>query len=440
MLRVSGDKSLDISRRLCQLDEKEIPSHTCCLTTFRNEEGYPVDQVLLTYFEKGRSFTGDQTVEISCHGNPLIVNRIAQLYLKNGCRSAEKGEFSFRAFYNGNIDLIQAESIQQLVMSKSSYGSETFLSQLSGKLTEEFNHLEEILITCMAHLEATIDFIEQDIDPEDYQIIIKKLTIAEEKTRHLLDSYSLGKNLSRNFKILLLGETNVGKSSLFNWLIEKDRAIVTEVAGTTRDIVSDQTFIGNHSVEFFDSAGLRMTHDLVEGIGIEKTLKESLEADLILYVFDASQNQPIQTPISYRSNQCIFVFNKTDLLSGMSEDLVLKEFNRNNGLNISLINSCFVSVLKNRGRVQLVDKILDQIVGNRGPQESSMITQARHFDHLNNILNHLRSSLDLLKINESPDLISQEFALGLSEVHSILGKQYDDEVLDKIFSDFCIGK
>jgi tRNA modification GTPase len=439
---VSGDGSLQAAKSIIDKRHLDPESHKSYLVTILDGTGGKIDQVLLTYFKKGRSFTGDETVELSCHGNPLLVNAVTQRFLEQGCRAAEPGEFSFRAFYNGKIDLVQAESIQNLVTAKLLKGSQTFLEQLTGRLSDLFNQLQESLVTAMAHLEASIDFVEEDIETADYGVVQKLLNQTLCKTSKLISSYDIGKNLHGDRKILILGNTNAGKSSLFNMCLGVDRAIVTDIAGTTRDLVSGQKFLRNQSVEFLDSAGLRETSDLVETLGIQRGLDQVQGADLILYVVDLDDPGRQDILRSLPAHKVLVVFNKFDLVGGMDHaSKLIRQVLKVNGVDFNERQTCLVSTATGFGLEELMEKAEQLLSHGEGNERSeAMITQARHFNHLVRLKTHLESAQELCQKEESPDLVSQELALGLSEVHQLLGKEYDDEVLDKIFSEFCIGK
>ena len=441
VIRISGKRALEITRKHTKIKKENIPSHSSHLTEIFCVEGRVIDQVLVTYFEENRSFTGDETVEVSCHGNPLIINAIINIFLAEGCRVAEKGEFSFRAYYNGKIDLVQAESIHQLVMTNNINGSESFLAQLRGKLSVEFQGVEQNLILALSHLEASIDFVEQDIDVANYGVVKKIIIEILKDTQKLIDSYSVGKSLRESYKVLLLGKTNVGKSSLFNKFVEQDRAIVTEVAGTTRDIVTSQKFLGHSSVEFIDSAGLRETADEIEKLGIQKSLEQVEQADLILYLVDITNPEGSTVDRTLPRNKIRVVFNKIDLLSSENEIKSASDsFFKTSALEIEEERVCFVSSVSSQGLDELISQIESSIVKQQNHQEEGLVTQARHYNHLCELSRFLEEGLKLIAQNISPDILSQELQFALSEIHQLLGKEYNDEVLDKIFSQFCIGK
>lgn len=441
VIRVSGEKAFSATQNLIENKNIQFESHRSYLTSIVDSEEKKIDQVLITAFEKGKSFTGDETVEISCHGNPLLVNAITKRFLEEGCRTAERGEFSFRAYYNGKIDLVQAESIQSLVTTKVKRGSQNFVDQLQGELSKEFEQIQDQLVTAMAHLEATIDFVEQDIDPSDFKAVENLVDKTQIQINKLIKSYDTGKSLQKDLNILLLGQTNAGKSSLFNQFVKSDRAIVTDIEGTTRDIITEQKFIGNNSVQFVDSAGLRETSDQVETMGIQRSLDQADKADLILFVIDTQNPKSTEFLTSLPMEKTLIVFNKADLFHSEEElNSVRDRILLSCDIPQSFGNTFFVSSLNGDGIDALVENIEGTLLKDNADSEGTVVSQARHFDHLNVAETHLSKSLELLKLEESPDLISQELLLGLTEIHQILGKEYDDEVLDKIFSQFCIGK
>ncbi len=442
VIRVSGNQAFKNTLEIIKHSSLKPETHRSYLSEVLDGEGQKIDQVLLTFFSKGKSFTGDESVEVSCHGNPLLINSIVQRFLEKGCRLAERGEFSFRAYYNGKIDLVQAESIQNLVTAKIKTGSRTFVKQLTGKLSDSFNGLQDDLVTAMAHLEASIDFVEEDIQTGDLKVVGELLNKVLIVTNQLLTSYDLGKSLNKDLKILILGNTNAGKSSLFNSCLQANRAIVTEIPGTTRDLVSGQKFLGTSSVEFIDSAGLRKTVDPVETLGIQKSLAEIESADLILFVIDLTEPGSLDILPSLPKDKVLVVFNKVDLFE--SEPEMMKSMNlvfNKIGMEFQENEICFVSSLTGFQIEEMLKKAESFLAKDTSEYDSGLVvTQARHFNHLLELKSYLTGAKNLISLGESPDLISQELSLGLSEVHQLLGKKYDDEVLDKIFSQFCIGK
>lgn len=438
VIRVSGDKAVEYTKNLAPNLPENLETHRSYLSKLVNKQGELVDESLVTFFKKDKSFTGDETVEVACHGNPLLVNQITDLYLSQGARSAERGEFSFRAFYNGKLDLVQAESIHNVVTNSTRLASGTSLKHLTGELSNQFKEIEEDIVLGLSHLEATIDFVEQDIDPQDYQAVTNRLNLVLDKTQNLIETYDVGKNLNGGHKVLLLGATNVGKSSLFNRLFNEERAIVTDVAGTTRDLVRGQTFLGNAQIEFIDSAGIRNSDDTIEKIGIQKSIDQKSQADLVLFVIENLEDVDRNLLKTLSVQRTLFVINKVDLPNSAERVIEIKKAIHSSVGEGALVYE--ISAIENRGIGDLKSAVESGLAPDQVSDEKVVITQARHFNHLTKIKNHLEESLNLLNLEESPDLISQELSLGLMEINQLLGKEYNDEILDKIFSDFCIGK
>jgi len=437
VIRVSGPETLQVLHKICPSLDGKVETHRVQLVELVDPNTKEkLDSVLLTYFTEGRSFTGDHVVEISCHGNPLLVQNIISLLLSLGCRLAERGEFSFRAFYNGKLDLVQSESINQLIHSSTRQASKVALGQLGGGLSETFKELESRLLQVLGQLEASIDFSEADIETEPYDDCILKVKVLISKVEELISSYDIGKNLMSRWNVTLAGETNVGKSSLFNSLFQKDIAIVSSQPGTTRDIVSQDTFLGNHSIQFFDTAGLRETPGEIEKLGIAKTKSAVGAASLILWVFDATTNFPKSDLKISDSQSVIFVANKIDLLDPAKRVQLSESFK-----DLAEGRHClFVSAQTGDGIEDLKSLITETLSGHNSESPAEVVSQARHYDHLVKIHVYIEEGLALLNRGESPDLISQEFQGALQELNSLLGKDYDDEVLDTIFREFCLGK
>ncbi len=451
VIRISGDEAWNITRNFIGRKDEKLKSHQVFLTYFKNQNDKNLDQVLITYFEKGRSFSGDETVEIACHGNPLIANAICEVYLNNGCRMAEPGEFSFRAFYNGRIDLIQAESVQQLIKDNNQRASGVSLDHLMGNLSKKFEILEKSIITVLSHLEIQIDFTEQDVDPDENEKLINSVNKSLKITNQLLLSYESGKNIRQGHRILILGPTNVGKSSLFNKIFNEERVIVTNQEGTTRDLIGGQTFFGPHFVEFLDSAGIRESQNPVEKIGIKKALEAVKNSSLILCVIDKPEDLRKSFFKELPLDRCFVVFNKIDLFSQKIQELfngnkisvclekILDQIiSMNSGLKEERI--FFVSALKGFRLKDLQENIEFFISSKTLNGDQSIVTQGRHFNHLLKLQKNLKKTMEFLQEGQSPDLVSQELSMGLNQIHQVLGKEYNDEILDNIFSKFCIGK
>lgn len=436
LIRVSGEKSQDIVRKLATLPTK-LDSHRIYYTKIEDEKSQ-IDEVLISYFKKGASFTGDEVFEISCHGNPLLVSQIIHLLLVHGCRMAKPGEFSFRAFYNGKIDLVQAESINELIHSKNTKQASMSLKNLSGDFSVSLQDIESNLLRVTAELEASIDFSEEDIPLLDYDRLSEDLRGALTKVNDYIDSFDPSRSFQTGAKILLLGPTNVGKSSLFNKLCHESRSIVTDIEGTTRDLVTKQLFIGPYPVELIDSAGLRDSTDAVESIGIERSLKQSQSADLIIYLTDIRDMDRFEAPLFLPTEKTLFVANKLDLVK--SPQIVNNKPMDTNEVSPIASIKFFVSAHTGEGIDELKEEVIEYLSLKQGQDDNPILLQARHVDHFKSCFQHLEQGISLLNNDESPDIISQELMMALAEIHHILGKKFDDEVLDSLFSQFCIGK
>ncbi|HEY8270443.1 MAG TPA: tRNA uridine-5-carboxymethylaminomethyl(34) synthesis GTPase MnmE, partial [Pseudobdellovibrionaceae bacterium] len=324
VIRISGPNSLEVTRKIAKFLPQKIESHKIYFGTlqdFQSREN--VDEVLVAYFQKGHSFTGEEVVEISCHGNPQICQNILNLLITGGARSADKGEFTYRAFMNGKVDLVQAESILALIESQSEKAQKLALRQLKGQLSQKLERIEDQLTWLMAHIEAGIDFSTEGLDLVDTEIIKEKLVEIETSLKSLVNSYKAGRILKDGVRIALVGSPNVGKSSLLNLLLEEDRAIVTAIAGTTRDVISGDTKYDGLKLTFLDTAGIRNhTSDIVEQIGIQKSREAYADADVVLFVFDLSVGVQPQDEelLRHLSKTNLFVIgNKLDQINNPTE-------------------------------------------------------------------------------------------------------------------------
>ena len=440
VIRISGQQALKAAKSFCPFLPLSPESQRCYFGEIVDlQSSDTIDQCLVTCFAQGQSFTGDEVVEISCHGNPMICQTIISFCLEQGCRSAEPGEFSFRAFYNGKIDLVQAESINQLVMSQTQLASQATIDQLQGGLSDVYNEIEFDLLEQLSHLEASIDFVEQDIEPGSTKELLGLYDSLNKRVSDLVESYDVGKNLMAEREILLLGETNVGKSSLFNCFLNKDKAIVTDIAGTTRDLLEDRSYLGNFSVRFIDSAGLRSNPEKIEQMGITKTLGQLKNSEIVLWVLDATAKIEASFLPNLEGKKVFVVFNKVDLIDEQNWPGLRKELDSQTK-NFSIAGVHFVSAKNKMGLAELTGALRQSLEKSNHGDYPSIVTQARHYNHLVNIKTFLLQALELAQKDDSPDLISHETQMALTELHKIMGKTYDDEILDRIFSSFCIGK
>jgi tRNA modification GTPase len=271
VIRVSGPNALASAIKIAPgLASKKIESHKLYFTKIKDADSETVDEVVISYFANGKSFTGEEVIEISCHGSEYIAEKVVDLLVESGCALAEKGEFTYRAFMNNKIDLVQAESVLALIESQNQASARVAMRQLQGHISKQFTKLESDMTWCLAHIEASIDFSTEGIDVVDPKVLVEKLTLIQNELKLLVASYRSGRLVKEGIKVVLLGKPNVGKSSLLNLFLQDDKAIVTAVAGTTRDVIQASTLFEGLRFTISDTAGLRATDDIVEKIGVDR--------------------------------------------------------------------------------------------------------------------------------------------------------------------------
>lgn len=430
IIRVSGPRSLEICKNIFKFPQN-IESHKIYFGDL-NYNNKTLDEVLVSYFQRGKSYTGDETIEISCHGSPVIVEEILQTLLTLGCRLAEKGEFTFRAYMNGNIDLVQAESVLTLVESQTQRAHQTALRHLKGELSDKIKSIQSSLQLSLAHLEANIDFSLENLETMDMSEIISRVQSAHTTTAELIKSYSLGKIVSDSLKVVLVGEPNVGKSSLFNKLINQDKAIVTPIAGTTRDLVEASVVFNGYKIQFVDTAGVHQTMDPIEQIGISKSKQELQDADLILCVLDLSLRGGFDfSLLKGFANKTIFVGNKDDIKQTSYSDFLSDNMPKHNYIEVSAMN---------QGSLKKIWDIIDQKLKESFVDSSVVVLKQRQFELLTSLDTNVEKALQALQQDYSSEFIALELRSALEASYELLGEKFDDQVLAKIFQEFCIGK
>jgi tRNA modification GTPase len=435
VIRVSGPQAGKISQKIAPKLTRELESHRAYLcATIDPKTKTEIDQCLFTFFSHGKSFTGEETVEISCHGNPLICDQIMQALISAGAIAALPGEFTYRAFMNNKIDLIQAESVLSLIESRSKQSAKLAYRQLQGGLSKRVEIIENELTWCLAHIEASIDFSTEGLETTSQETLIQKLGVCLTEISEMLKTYQKGRMLRDGVQIALIGRPNVGKSSLLNLLLGYERSIVTDIAGTTRDVVSDETQYEGQRLCFLDTAGVRKaTQDRVEKLGIEKTIETARGADLILFVFDSVLGFTDED-----KEQVLFLGNKTDLTTQKKQADSLKIIHSLQGFSSAEVLFC--STLDRSYQGQILDSVIKKVMGSVQIENDLLVSNARHFEQLNLAVEKIEQTLKSLKSGHGAELTSLDLKEALISLQAILGKFFDDQIMDRVFKEFCIGK
>lgn len=441
IIRVSGPEAFTICDPLFQ-SVKEGKSllhqktHTIHLGTFKHE-GQLIDEVLVSLFKGPNSYTGEHVVEISCHGSTYIQQQILQLLVRKGCRTAEPGEFTFRSFMNGKMDLSQAEAVADLISSSNEKSHNMALSQMRGGFSSEIQNLREQLIKFASLIELELDFSTEDVEFADRTQLDGLLNRLKIVLRRLIDSFALGNVIKNGIPVAIVGEPNVGKSTLLNALLNEDRAIVSEIAGTTRDTVEDEIIIEGMPFRFIDTAGIRETQDTIESIGIEKTFEKIKQAKVVLYLFDASTANPAQVfeelkklEVHTNNKPLIALANKVDKGDLLELQAAFAE----------LPNILFVSAKEKNNLGQLTALLTDKVKLGLLSNEDVIVSNSRHFEALSKALDHIVLVQNGIEIGISGDLLAMDIRQSLFHLGEITGEITTDDLLDSIFRDFCIGK
>ncbi|WP_029035856.1 tRNA uridine-5-carboxymethylaminomethyl(34) synthesis GTPase MnmE [Salinimicrobium xinjiangense] len=457
VIRISGPKAIDLATPVFisknNKDLREQHSHTLHLGNIVDGERI-IDEVLVSVFHGPKSYTGENTIEISCHGSPYIQQEIIQLFVRKGCRSAEAGEFTLRAFLNGKMDLSQAEAIADLISSENQASHQMAMQQMRGGFSKEIQELRQELLNFASLIELELDFAEEDVEfanREDFKNLIAKI---QQVLKRLIDSFAVGNVLKNGIPVAIVGEPNVGKSTLLNALLNEERAIVSEVAGTTRDTIEDEISIDGVGFRFIDTAGIRKTEDVVENIGIKRTFEKISQAQVVLYLFDASQLQHGDLKSSEINNQrkrvnvgqlkveiekiknqfpqkpLLVLANKIDQLTAEEIDALQNQIE---GLKV-------LSAKTGKGVEELQQKLLQFVNTGELRNNNTIVTNTRHYNALLSALEEINKVQDGLNHNLSGDLLAIDIREALHYFGEITGEITNDDLLGNIFANFCIGK
>jgi len=427
IIRLSGDKALEIAKKITK--KENFPPRYATLTNVYNSQSELIDESIVIYFQGPHSFTGEDVVEIQCHGGFIVAQSILKTSLEAGARLATAGEFSKRAFFNGRIDLSEAEAIAQLIEAKSEDAAKILASQMKGSLKEYIEKVRDDIIHILAYSEVTIDYAEEDL-PEDLVEQIKaKLNDLTSSLKSTLMASRSREGLMQGFKVAIVGKPNVGKSSLLNRLLNYSRAIVSDIAGTTRDTIEEQVKIGTHLIRIVDTAGIREASDEIEKIGIERSLEAIEASDIVLALFDGSREKDFEDKQilsliqeNAQEKKVIYIKNKIDLESKFVDESI--EFDLK-------INS--------KESVDSLIKMLESIMDTTNSSDEIMLISQRQISAVENTLQNIEEAHDPLDSQEL-EIFSFHLNEAVKEMSSITRPFENDEMLDKMFGSFCLGK
>lgn len=433
MIRLSGTKAIDIIHSIFEgKDLRKVKSQTIHFGKIISN-GNLIDEVLVSVFKNPHTYTGEDLVEISCHGSRYIIQSILQLCMQQGAVAAKPGEFTMRAFLNGKMDLSQAEAVADLIHSQSEASHKTAMHQLRGGFSSEINQFREQLIHFAALIELELDFAEEDVEFANRPALEKLIDEIRIKVNSLIDSFKTGNVLKNGVPVVIVGKPNAGKSTLFNQLLKEDRAIVSDIAGTTRDVIEEVIHIQGIQFRFIDTAGIREAKDTIEQIGIDKTYQKIAQSVLMLYLFDASSDniqEVLENSQQLKNEQIrmLVIANHCDKLS-------------TEAINQLPSNMVHLSAKNGEGITELKKQLAALFIDNSSMQQSTIITNARHVDALQRVDTSLRDVQTGLLENKTGDLLSVDIRMALFALGEITGAiEIDKDILGTIFGKFCIGK
>lgn len=439
VIRLSGNDALQIANKVFfGSDLENANSHTIHFGTIRDNDKI-VDEVLVSVFKGSKSFTGENSVEISTHGSPYIQQQVLQLLLKNGAKPAGPGEFTLRAFLNGKMDLSQAEAVADVITANSESSLELAMGQMRGGFSIEIKKLREELIHFASLIELELDFGEEDVefaDRSDLKELIEKLQSALYK---LINSFNYGNVIKTGVPVAIVGEPNVGKSTLLNALLNEERAIVSDIAGTTRDVIEDELIIKGISYRFIDTAGIRDTSDEIESIGIKKSFEKIDQASIVLLLIDAAEIkreqllldiQKIKDRIEGKNKRLVVIANKID--KG-NEDEIHSKFSE-------VENVIYISAKEDKNIEEIKEQLYAFVQSGAMQNNDVVVTNARHYEALTKAKDFLIKVLEGLNQNITGDFLAMDIRQSLYHLGEITGEISSEDLLDNIFSRFCIGK
>ncbi|MFT6338541.1 MAG: tRNA modification GTPase [Halioglobus sp.] len=426
----------------------KVEGNTVHFGKIKDENDKMIDECLATVFKAPRSYTKEDVIEISCHGSSYIIEQIIQLFLRKGVRHAERGEFTMRAFMNGQLDLSQAEAVADLIASNNEGSHELAMKQMRGGFSDEIAELRQELIDFAALIELELDFGEEDVEFADRDRLEKLVAKIKGVIKRLIDSFHLGNVIKNGVATVIAGRPNAGKSTLLNALLNEERAIVSEIAGTTRDTIEESLNIQGISFRLIDTAGIRKAQDAIEKIGVDKTMEKISESTVVIYVFDVWESKPqdLWSDVdrfltkdlggfeNLRGLKTLFIANKMDLNPYTKPEEYYKE-----GL-ISADNLITASALNKMNIDSLKDLLHKTVIDNPELMDQTIVSNSRHYDALHKAYESLDAVLNGLTGGLTGDFIAMDIRQALYHLGEITGEIYTDDLLDSIFTRFCIGK
>ena len=447
-IRVSGPEAISITARIFKpgKSNKKLNEQKPYTLTFGRiyDKEEIIDEVLVSLFRAPHSYTGEDCTEITCHGSSYILQQVMQLLIKNGCRMAHPGEYTQRAFLNGKMDLSQAEAVADLIASSSAATHRLAMSQMRGGFSKELTDLRGKLLDFTSMVELELDFSEEDVEFADRQALRQLADEIEKVISHLVNSFNIGNVIKNGVPVAIIGETNAGKSTLLNALLNEDKAIVSDIHGTTRDVIEDTINIGGITFRFIDTAGIRETNDTIETLGIERTFQKLDQAEIVLWMIDATDATSQITQLSEKilprceKKHLIVVFNKTDIIHETQKDALKTLFQQR--FSQERREMVFISAKQKFHTDELEKMLVNAAHLPTITQNDIIVTNVRHYEALSKALEAIHRVQKGLDIQISGDFLSQDIREVIFHISDIAGEVTNDMVLQNIFKNFCIGK
>lgn len=438
IVRLSGPRALDIAEHLFHTrNGVPLTPNRAQWGEIRDpQSGELIDEAVTTFFRAPRSYTGEDVVELSCHGSPVVLQRVLALTTQLGARIAKPGEFTLRAFLNGRLDLTQAEAVRDLIDAQTVYQAKVAARQLRGSFSQQLQPIKDALTDMIVHLETAVEFADEDVHPQDVEAIAARLDQVIAQLSDIERSFGFGRLIREGIQLAIVGRPNVGKSSIFNKLLKKERAIVTDIPGTTRDLLSDVVSLDGIPVHLIDTAGIRQTADRVESIGVERARTAIADADIVLVILDGSQELTEDDQAILEETQLaprLIVINKSDLPCRLTPERIPAVASGSPWIRVSALTGAGIDELRRT--------LVDFIASGRAPAaEDAILTNARHHDLIVRAIRALRESQGALKGGYTEEVILVGMHEALRVLGEITGETTVEDILDQIFSTFCIGK